>query len=55
MQVPFLFKYAVDALSMTPEMVATNSMAIVGLGTPVVLLLAYGLTRAGAAACNGKF
>ncbi|MCO5563649.1 hypothetical protein L7F22_017296 [Adiantum nelumboides] len=58
-QVPFLFKYAVDALSAsvgafgaTAAASSSNSMIAVTLGTPIAVLVGYGIARAGAAACN---
>eukprot|EP00250_Pteridium_aquilinum_P006889 c16715_g1_i1 orf=215-2596(+) len=58
-QVPFMFKYAVDALSTSVDAagaaaVATpsSSMIAVAFGTPMAVLVGYGMARAGAAACN---
>lgn len=55
-QVPFLFKYAVDALSMfagaTVVAAQSSSMVAIALGTPMAVLVGYGLARAGASACN---
>jgi hypothetical protein len=45
-QVPFLFKYTVDALA-TPGMQDPQVLATAGLASPVLLLLAYGCARAG--------
>ena len=46
-QVPFLFKYTVDALA-TPGAPDAQTLAMVGWASPVVLLAAYGCARAGA-------
>ncbi|KAH6557425.1 hypothetical protein KP509_1Z115500 [Ceratopteris richardii] len=59
-QVPFLFKYAVDDLSLSigaatsaaGAAASSSSMIAVALGTPVAVLVGYGIARAGAAACN---
>jgi hypothetical protein len=45
--VPFLFKHAVDALA-HPTTADAATLATVGAASPVALLCAYGLTRAGA-------
>jgi hypothetical protein len=44
--VPFLFKYAVDALAQ-PGTADAATLAAVGAASPMALLCAYGLTRAG--------
>lgn len=51
-QVPFLFKYMVDALTLDPS--GTTPATIAGLValTPATLILGYGAARAGAALCN---
>ena len=46
-QVPFLFKYTVDALA-APGVPDAQTLAMVGWASPVVLLAAYGCARAGA-------
>jgi hypothetical protein len=46
-QVPFLFKYTVDALA-SPGSVDGQLLAAAGLASPVALLAAYGCARAGA-------
>ncbi|KAG6544792.1 hypothetical protein Mapa_013818 [Marchantia paleacea] len=58
-QVPFLFKYAIDSLSTavgatgaTAAASMGNPMILAALGTPAAVLLGYGITRAGASACN---
>lgn len=59
-QVPFMFKYAVDALSAAAgatgataaASAATTSTALM-FATPTSVLLGYGIARAGASACNG--
>lgn len=58
-QVPFMFKYAVDALSAAAggtgataaASAATTSTALM-FATPTSVLLGYGIARAGASACN---
>lgn len=60
-QVPFMFKYAVDALSAAAgatgataaASAATTSTALM-FATPTSVLLGYGIARAGASACNGE-
>ncbi|KAJ7515908.1 hypothetical protein O6H91_22G034100 [Diphasiastrum complanatum] len=58
-QVPFLFKYAIDALSATigaaSETVAAaaeDPYILALFGTPAAILVGYGIARAGASACN---
>lgn len=60
-QVPFLFKHAIDSLSTavgatgaTAAASMGNPMILAALGTPAAVLLGYGIARAGASACNGK-
>jgi ABC transporter ATM len=51
-QVPFLFKYTIDALAADPTG-AAPAASLAGLAlAPPALALAYGAARAGAAACN---
>jgi ATP-binding cassette subfamily B (MDR/TAP) protein 7 len=51
-QVPFLFKYTIDALAADPSG-AAPAASLAGLAlAPPALALAYGAARAGAAACN---
>lgn len=60
-QVPFLFKYAIDGLSTAvgaggataAAAISENPVLFAYLGTPTAVLLGYGIARAGAAACNG--
>lgn len=49
-QVPFMFKYAVDGLTLDPTG-ATPVGAVVAL-TPAALIAGYGVARAGSALCN---
>ncbi|XP_024393647.1 ABC transporter B family member 25, mitochondrial isoform X2 [Physcomitrium patens] len=52
-QVPFMFKYAVDALSTAAG--ATGATAVASsllFVTPTAVLLGYGIARTGASACN---
>lgn len=51
MQVPFTFKYAVDALTLDPTGATTTAMPLLTL-LPATVLLGYGAARAGAALCN---
>ncbi|BBN06323.1 ATP-binding cassette, subfamily B, heavy metal transporter [Marchantia polymorpha subsp. ruderalis] len=58
-QVPFLFKHAIDSLSTavgatgaTAAASMGNPMILAALGTPAAVLLGYGIARAGASACN---
>lgn len=58
-QVPFLFKYAVDALSAsvgavgaTAAAATSNTLFTVAFGSSGAVLVGYGIARAGAAACN---
>ena len=53
--VPYLFKLAVDGLSSDAALAAGTGMPLWGVAvlTPSALLAAYGLARGGAAACNG--
>lgn len=51
MQVPFTFKYAVDALTLDSTGATAATMPLVTL-LPSTLLLGYGAARAGAALCN---
>lgn len=57
MQVPFMFKYAVDALSAaagaTGATAAASAASTLLFATPTAVLLGYGIARAGASACNG--
>lgn len=59
-QVPFLFKLAVDWLSTATgnagglaEFTAANSTALALFATPGAVLIGYGVARMGAAAFNG--
>lgn len=59
MQVPFMFKYAVDALSTAAGATGATAAASAAsssllFATPTAVLLGYGIARAGASACNGK-
>lgn len=51
-QVPFLFKYTIDALTNDPT--GTTAATIAGMAsfTPAALILGYGAARAGASLCN---
>ena len=51
MQVPFTFKYAVDALTMDSTGATATAMPLITL-LPATVLLGYGAARAGAALCN---
>ncbi|KAL2633717.1 hypothetical protein R1flu_005196 [Riccia fluitans] len=58
-QVPFLFKHAIDSLStavgatgVTAAASMGNPLVIAAFGTPVAVLFGYGIARAGASACN---
>ncbi|WOK95890.1 ABC transporter B family member 25, mitochondrial [Canna indica] len=58
-QVPFLFKYAVDWLSSATGSVnavasftETNATILALFGSPAAVLLGYGIARTGASACN---
>ncbi|CAM6119974.1 unnamed protein product [Calypogeia fissa] len=59
-QVPFLFKYAIDSLSTAvgatgataAAVISENPVLFASLATPTAVLLGYGIARAGAAACN---
>jgi hypothetical protein len=46
-QVPFLFKYTVDALA-DPTAHEAHMLAVAGVASPIALLAAYGCARAGA-------
>ena len=50
-QVPFLFKWAVDGLSLDPTGSTPVAAGVLCL-TPPALLIMYGVTRAVAAGCN---
>lgn len=50
-QVPFLFKYAIDGLTMDPSG-ATAVAAPMAQLVPATVLLGYGAARAGSALCN---
>ncbi len=50
-QVPFLFKYAVDALSVDPSGAMTTMVWGAAL-TPAALVVSYGASRAAATLCN---
>lgn len=59
-QVPFLFKLAVDWLSTATgntgtlaEFTAANSTSVAIFATPAAVLIGYGIARTGAAAFNG--
>ena len=52
-QVPFLFKEAVDQLANVPGVGATEMVVLgAGVATPAVMLASYGLVRASASFCN---
>lgn len=51
MQVPFIFKYAVDSLTLDPSGCTAITGAVLA-GTPVALLVSYGVVRAAASFCN---
>jgi ATP-binding cassette subfamily B (MDR/TAP) protein 7 len=50
-QVPFTFKYAVDALTLDPSGSTATTMPLTTM-LPATLLLGYGAARVGAALCN---
>lgn len=50
-QVPFTFKYAIDALTADPSGATAASVPMMTL-LPTTLLLGYGAARAGGALCN---
>ena len=50
-QVPFTFKYAVDALTLDSTGATAAAMPLITL-LPATVLLGYGAARAGAALCN---
>lgn len=59
-QVPFLFKLAVDWLSTVSgnagalaEFTAANSTALALFASPAAVLIGYGIARLGASAFNG--
>ena len=59
MQVPFMFKYAIDSLSAAAGATGATAAASAAsssllFATPTAVLLGYGIARAGASACNGK-
>ena len=51
-QVPFLFKYAIDTLTQDPT--GTTPATVLGIAacTPPTLIILYGVARAGASLCN---
>ena len=51
MQVPFAFKYAIDALTVDPSGLTAATAPLVTL-MPATLLLGYGAARAGSALFN---
>lgn len=51
MQVPFMFKYAVDVLTADPTGATAASTPLVAL-MPATLLIGYGAARAGSALFN---
>ncbi|KAL3693991.1 hypothetical protein R1sor_007642 [Riccia sorocarpa] len=58
-QVPFLFKHAIDSLStavgatgVTAAASMGNPLILAAFGTPLAVLIGYGIARAGASACN---
>ena len=51
LQVPFFFKYAIDALNADPTGATAASMPLIPL-LPATLLLGYGAARAASALCN---
>lgn len=59
-QIPFLFKLAVDRLSAMASDGAIASSTIVNspifalMMSPIAVLIGYGIARAGASACNGR-
>ncbi len=48
---PFLFKYAIDGLTMDPSGATAVAVPVTQL-IPATLLLGYGAARAGSALCN---
>ncbi|MCI14773.1 ABC transporter B family member mitochondrial-like, partial [Trifolium medium] len=53
-QVPFLFKLAVDWLNTaTGNAGASNPTVVALFATPVAVLIGYGIARSGASAFNG--
>lgn len=57
-QVPFLFKLAVDSLNTATGNAAAGALAsnptmMALFGTPVAVLIGYGIARSGASAFNG--
>ncbi|GAB4819644.1 hypothetical protein N2152v2_006690 [Parachlorella kessleri] len=51
-QVPFIFKYTVDALTADPTGLTPASIGGVLALTPAALVMGYGVARAGSAFCN---
>eukprot|EP00890_Picochlorum_soloecismus_P000334 jgi/Picsp_1/1300/NSC_04781-R1_atp-binding cassette superfamily len=51
-QVPFLFKYTVDALAADPSGMTPAAIGTIVSATPAMLILGYGVSRAGASFCN---
>ena len=51
LQVPFLFKYAIDGLTGDPSGATAADMPLWEV-LPATLLLGYGAARAGSALCN---
>ncbi len=51
LQVPFLFKYAIDALTADPTGHMLAEMPMIQL-LPATVLLGYGAARAGSSLCN---
>ncbi|XP_024535008.1 ABC transporter B family member 25, mitochondrial [Selaginella moellendorffii] len=51
-QVPFLFKHAVDGLAAATGVSQEVTLASAAYAAPVSVLIGYGLARAGASACN---
>ena len=51
LQVPFLFKYAIDGLTGDPSGATAANMPLWEV-LPATLLLGYGAARAGSALCN---
>lgn len=50
-QVPFLFKYAIDGLTLDPSGATAVAVPMAQL-VPATVLLGYGAARAGSALCN---
>ena len=50
-QVPFTFKYAVDALTADPSGTLLTASPVLAL-TPAAMLVAYGAGRIASSACN---